>query len=121
MIRISDAEFEVMKIIWEKGEVTSQEIINELKEFKWNNNTIRTLLNRLIAKEAVKVSYKKSKAYIYVPLIDEEEYKQKRATGFVEKFFHGSLNEMLLNFVNTNELTKDNLEYLKGQIDKKVK
>ena len=121
MIRISDAEFEVMKIIWEKGEVTSQEIINELKEFKWNDNTVRTLINRLIAKKAVKVSSKQSKAYIYVPLIKEDEYKQKRATSFVKQFFHGSLNEMLLNFVNSNELTEENIDYLKGQIDKKVK
>lgn len=121
MIKISDAELEVMKIVWEEGEVTSQEIINRLKGFNWNDNTVRTLINRLIAKKAVGVSSKQSKAYIYVPLIKEDEYKQKRATNFVKQLFHGSVNEMMLNFVNSNELTKEDLDYLRGQIDKKVK
>ena len=121
MIKISDAELEVMKIIWEKGEVTSQEIINQLKDFKWNDNTVRTLINRLIAKKAVAVSSKKSKAYIYVPLIKEDEYTKKRATNFIKQFFHGSVNEMMLNFVNSNELTQDELNHLRNQIDKKIK
>lgn len=121
MVRISDAELEVMKIVWEKGEVTSQEIINRLKGFKWNDNTVRTLINRLIAKKAVGVSSKQSKAYIYVPLIKEDEYTKTRTTNFVKQFFHGSVNEMMLNFVNSNELTKDDLSYLRDQIDKKIK
>lgn len=121
MIKISDAELEVMKIIWEKGEVTSQEIINQLKDFNWNDNTIRTLLNRLISKKAVKVSCKQSKAYIYVPLVKEDDYRDRRADNFLKQFFHGSMNEMLLNLVNRNKLTKDELSFLKGQIDEKLK
>lgn len=121
MIKISDAELEVMKIVWEKGEVTSQEIINELKDFNWNDNTVRTLINRLIAKKAVGISAKQSKAYIYVPLIDEEPYKGKRATNFVKQLFHGSLNEMVLNFVDNNKYTKDDFNYLIKEINEKIK
>lgn len=121
MMRISDAELEVMKIIWEKGEVTSLEIINELKDFKWNDNTVRTLINRLIAKKAVKVADKSTKAYTYVALIEEDDYRNNRSTNFIRQFFHGSLNEMMLNFVDRNELTQDELIYLKDKIDKKIK
>lgn len=121
MIKISDAEIEVMKVIWEKGEVTSLEIINELKDFNWNDNTVRTLINRLISKKAVGVANKNAKAYTYVPLIKENEYKTKRSMNFVKQFFHGSVNEMILNFVDNNELTKEDLDYLRGEVDKKVK
>ena len=121
MKKISDAELEVMKIIWEKGEVTSLEIINELKDFKWNDNTVRTLINRLIAKKAVKVSDKSSKAYTYTALVNEEDYRNNRSDNFIRQFFHGSLNEMMLNFVDRNELTQDELIYLKDKIDKKIK
>ena len=55
MIRISEAEFEVMKVVWEVGEVTSQEIIKRLQSDKWNANTIRTLIKRLYDKGALKV------------------------------------------------------------------
>jgi len=62
MIKISDAEIEVMKVIWEKKEVTSLEIIQKLNDRNWNDNTIRTLINRLIAKKAVGIAKKEGKA-----------------------------------------------------------
>ena len=58
MVRISDAELEVMKVIWEEKEITSIEIIRKLDSNKWNNNTVRTLINRLIIKKAVGISQK---------------------------------------------------------------
>ena len=121
MVRISDAELEVMKIIWEKGEVTSLEIIKRLDYCKWNDNTIRTLINRLIAKKAVGISKKEGKTYTYVPLIKENEYRAKRTKGFIGQFYHGSVNEMLLNFVEENEVSKNDLQFLIDKIDEKKK
>ena len=119
MIRISDAEIEVMKIIWEEGEVTSLEIINKLKNFNWNDNTIRTLINRLIVKKAVGISKKEGKTYTYVPLIRENEYKIKRSKNFIKQFYNGSVQNMLLNFVECNEISKNELQFLIDRIDEK--
>ena len=102
MIRISDAEIEVMKIIWEEGDVTSLEIINKLKNFNWNDNTIRTLINRLIVKKAVGISKKEGKTYTYVPLIRENEYKIKRSKNFIKQFYNGSVQNMLMKFLKMN-------------------
>ena len=65
MIRISEAEFEVMKVVWEVGEVTSQEIIKRLQSDKWNANTIRTLIKRLYDKGALKVVKQEGRTYSY--------------------------------------------------------
>lgn len=119
MVRISDAELEVMKIIWEEKEVTSLEIIKKLENCKWNDNTIRTLINRLIAKKAVGISKKEGKTYTYVPLIKENEYKMKRSINFVKQFYNGSLNDMMLNFIDAKEMSKEDLQYLMDKIDKK--
>lgn len=119
MVRISDAELEVMKIVWEKREVTSLEIIKELKNFNWNDNTVRTLINRLIQKKAVGISKKEGKTYTYVPLIRENEYKIKRSKNFIKQLYHGSVREMLLNFVDNNELSSDELKSVLDEIDKK--
>lgn len=119
MVRISDAELEVMKIIWEEKEVTSLEIIKRLENCKWNDNTIRTLINRLIAKKAVGISKKEGKTYTYVPLIKENEYKMKRSINFVKQFYNGSLNDMMLNFIDAKEMSKEDLQYLMDKIDKK--
>lgn len=121
MVKISDAEIEVMKVIWEKKEVTSLEIIRELESHNWNDNTIRTLINRLIAKKAVGIAKKEGKTYTYVPLIKEDEYKAKRTSNLLKQLYHGSVNEMLLNFVDSNELSKNELKNLLDQIEDKIK
>lgn len=121
MVRISDAELEVMKIIWEKKEVTSIEIIKELEHCNWNNNTVRTLINRLISKKAVGISKREGKTYTYVPLIKEDDYKIKRSKNFVRQLYNGSIKDMLANFVDSDELTKDELSFLMDKINEKMK
>lgn len=121
MVRISDAELEVMKVIWEEKEVTSLEIINKLKHCNWNDNTVRTLINRLIAKKAVGISKREGKTYTYVPLIKENEYKIKRSRKFIGQFYNGSLNEMVLNFISSNEISQDEIQELAKTINKRTK
>jgi len=121
VVKITDAELEVMKIIWEQKEVTSIEIIQNLKHCNWNDNTVRTLINRLIAKKAVGISKKEGKTYTYVPLIKENEYRIKRSKNFVKQFYNGSLSQMMLSFIDSNELSKDELRGLMGKINEKLK
>ena len=121
MVRISDAEMEVMKVIWKKKEVTSLEIINSLKAHNWNDNTVRTLINRLIMKKAVGISKKEGKTYTYVPIVKEDEYKVKRTKNFVKQLYDGSLNEMVLSFMDHNEISKNDLKVLLDEIESKLK
>ena len=46
MIKLSECELEVMNVIWRKNTITSGEVIQALKEKKWNENTIRTFIKR---------------------------------------------------------------------------
>lgn len=119
MIKISDAELEVIKVIWKMKEVTSLEVIKQLEHCNWNDNTIRTLINRLIAKKVVGISKKEGKTYKYVPLIDEKAYKIKRAKKFINQIYNGSVSDMLLDFIETGKLTKNDLEAIIKLIDKK--
>lgn len=119
MIKISNAEIEVMKVIWSKKEVTSLEIIRELERHNWNNNTIRTLIGRLISKKAVGVGKKEGKTYTYVPLIKESEYKAKRIKDLIQQLFHDSFNEMLISYICNNELNIKELNELIEIINKR--
>jgi len=121
MIKISDAEMEVMKVIWNKKEVTSQEIINQLEGHDWNDNTVRTLINRLISKKAVGISKKEGKTYTYVSLVNENDYKVKKMKNVIKQLYNGSFNEMLLNFIDSNEITKNELKELMNEINEKMK
>ena len=117
MIKITDAELKIMQIIWEKENITSNEIIEQLKDNEWNDNTTRTLIKRLLNKKAIKIVGKQNKQYTYQAIITEEEYKIEESQNFVQKIYNGSINEMIFNFVKQEKLTKEDLKELMKKIE----
>lgn len=118
MIKLSDAEICIMHIIWNKGRATSFEIIDEVKKNKkLSENTIRTLLARMVKKEAIKIGEKNGKTYTYYPLIEQNAFLKEEGNNFLEKIYQGAMNTMLLNFVKENKLTKKDIEDLLNKID----
>ncbi len=103
MIKISNAELEVMKIIWKDKAVTSKQIIEQVKKFNGNDNTVRTLIKRLVDKKAVDISEKNGKQYTFVPLIDEEEYKSEVKQKFLKTFFNGSALDFVKFLMDNDE------------------
>ena len=72
-MQISDAEWQVMKIIWMQGEQTSTDLIKVLeKRFSWSKSTIQTLLARLVEKECL-TREKQGKSFIYSPIITKDD------------------------------------------------
>lgn len=115
---ISDAELEVMQFLWKNGESTSVEIVKHVSQkSEWKNNTIMTLVSRLVSKGFVEAMKNKGKLIIYKPIISEEKYKTKETNSFIEKMYEGSLNNMLVAFAKSKKLTKEDLEDLMKLID----
>ena len=118
--KISDSEWEVMKIIWSKEEITANEIIESLNgKQEWKNTTVKSLINRLLNKEAIGFR-KNGKEYFYYPLISEEECIKEESQSFLKKVFNGSLNEMVLNLVKSEKLTKDDINELRDILNNKL-
>ena len=113
MKNISEAELEVMQVLWSKGESTSLEIISEVKKKKeWKNNTIMTLVSRLVNKEFIDVIREDKSLLVYKPKVSEYEYKSKETNNFIDKLYNGSINNMLVAFAKSNKLSKKDLEDL---------
>ena len=118
MNKITEAELEIMKVLWENKEATSLQIIDEVsKTTDWNKNTIKTLISRLVEKEVSSVDKNKGNLYLYTPNISIEEYKSEENKNFLKKLYNGSINDMLLTFAKSNELTRKDLEELMKLID----
>lgn len=113
---ISEAEHQVMKIIWNDHPITAMEIIKNLTRITdWKPNTIKTFINRLLKKGAV--GYNKSgKEYNYYPLIEEADYVKSESRLFLKRIFGGSLKPMLVTMVENEDLTLEDIEDLKGRI-----
>ena len=66
MIKLSDCEIYIMHVIWTNEETTSFDILDKVKEDKkLSENTVRTLLARMVKKKAIYISSKTGKTYTY--------------------------------------------------------
>ncbi len=111
---ITDAELQIMNILWEAEPLTLNEIVNQLsyKEIK-NKSTIKTLLYRLVEKGSVKSSTAENKKEnLFKTAISQEQYLKKANENFLEKLYNGSTNKLLLNFVEDKKITKKDLQEL---------
>jgi BlaI family penicillinase repressor len=112
--RISDTEWEVMRIIWNRYPITANEIIEQLvaKDPSWHPKTARTLLNRLVRKKALDYEARGRK-YVYSPLVNEDLSISTASESFLERVFGGGLKPMLSYFVEKQRLSKQELEELR--------
>lgn len=110
---ITDAELEIMKLLWQNKALTLNKIVENLsKEEKKNKSTIKTLLYRLIEKGSLKSIEHNSKENEYIAIITKEEYLKKENDTFLKKLYNGSTNKLLLNFVEEKKISKQDLKDL---------
>ena len=86
--QISEAEFEVMKIVWKYAPINTNEITERLRlATTWSPKTIHTLIKRLVTKGAL--SYEKQgRIFVYTPLVGEKEYIEQESSSFLKRFYH---------------------------------
>ena len=113
MSDISNAEIEVLNVLWNQSPLSAQEIIEILNlDKQWHEKTVKTLLNRLVKKEAVGFK-KQQRRYLYSPLIEQESYQQKASQSLIERLFSGQLSPLVAGFAKKNDLQKDDIDSLK--------
>jgi BlaI family penicillinase repressor len=119
--RISETEWEVMKICWARSPVTAQEIIDTLAaQDDWHPKTVKTLLNRLVKKRALGFK-KEGRAYLYEPLVTERDCITAESKSFLDRVFDGALSPMLAHFVESRKLSPKEVAELKTLLKHKEK
>lgn len=119
--RISETEWEVMKICWAKSPVAAQEIIETLSaQDDWHPKTVKTLLNRLVKKRALGFK-KEGRAYLYQPLVAENDCVTAESKSFLDRVFGGSLQPMLAHFVENRRLSPKEIAGLQTLLKPKKK
>lgn len=120
--QISDAEWNIMNVVWENEKCTANEIVDALStETTWKSKTIKTMINRLVKKGALsyELDDEDKKTYHYFSNVSESECVKEARDSFVKRVFKGSLNAMMVNFVKEGELTEEEIRELKDILDKK--
>lgn len=121
-IQISDAEWEIMKVLWQSPGLTATEVAERLADAKqWHLKTVRTLLDRLLKKEVLEAT-SVERLYRYTPLISREECVSQASSSFLAKVFDGAFTPMVAHFVKNSPLSKKDraeLERILGKYDDK--
>jgi BlaI family penicillinase repressor len=119
--RISETEWEVMKVVWSHAPVTAAGIIERLvaQDSTWHPKTARTLLNRLVRKKAL--GYRREgRGYVYRPLVAEKDCVAAATESFLDRVFGGALEPMLAHFVEHRRLTPAEIRELQRILSRKV-
>src|SRR5262245_54060676 len=99
-VRISDAEWQVMQVVWERKAATAAEVIAALAAAtEWRHRTIRTLLARLVDK-GVLAAEADGNRYLYRPLVSRGKCVRAESQSFLKRVFGGDAGELLVHFVH---------------------
>ncbi len=116
MIKITDAESQVMDVVWRDGEAAADLILREVGEPNgWAETTTRTLITRLLRKKAL-TSVRDGGRVLYRPLIDRTQYVQSESQGLLDRLFDGEVGPLVAHFAQTKALTPRDIETLKRLI-----
>lgn len=117
MIQISEAESLVMDVLWQSSPLAAEEVVAVLSERQaWQEATVKTLLNRLLNKQAI-AAEKDGRRFLYRPLLQRDDYLQHQSSSLVDRLFDGRLAPLVSHFSANRTLSADDIAELKQLIE----
>ncbi|NDO47822.1 BlaI/MecI/CopY family transcriptional regulator [Clostridium sp. MD294] len=119
MPKISDAEMEIMKIIWNNNNpLTSKQIIELIPNNQWKTTTVLTLLSRLVDKGFLKAE-RKGRNHLYSYILSYKEYSKLCSKKLINKFYQGSFKNFFAALYADNEISQEDLYELREMLNKR--
>lgn len=110
---LTNAEFKLMELIWDKGEISSNSLVKECMDcFDWKKSTTYTNLKKLVEKKMVC----NLDAIVRV-LVSREEYENRQRKDIIKQYFSNSLPKFVLTFIKEENLTKKDIIELEKMIE----
>ncbi len=116
-ISISDAEWQVMNVIWEGQPMTAQDAIGKLAEFEWAAATVKTMLHRLMKKDVLTYEPQGNR-YVYRARARRADCVRQASRSFLERVFGGESAPLLVHFLRSSKLTAAEIAQLRDILDK---
>ena len=107
--RISEAEHAVMEVLWDTSPATAADVSDALSQERgWSLATVKTLLGRLVQKQAISAS-PDGRRYLYAPLIERSDYIGTESKRLVDRLFGGRAASLVAHLADQEALTEDDL------------
>jgi len=116
-MRISAAESEILKVLWqENGPVPAERVVALLGAHRpWSAGTVRTFLARLMRKKVV-AAQREGRRYLYRPLLSRADYVHRESRNLIDRFFNGRVAPFVTQFSERQRLSKKEINELKALI-----
>lgn len=114
-MQISDAEAVVMEVLWQRAPLAAEEVIAALRARDWAEPTIKTWLNRLLAKGAI-AAERDGRRYLYRPLLQREAWVARQSEQFIERVFEGRVAPLVAHFSERGQLSPQDIAELRRLI-----
>jgi BlaI family penicillinase repressor len=123
--RISESEWEVMRVLWDAEKpLAAAEVTQRLEgRADWKPKTVRTFLTRLAKKQAIsaeKIGPAGFELLHYAPLVDEPTTLHAEQETFLGRFFGGTIQSMLAAYIESGNISQDDLRELRAMIDREM-
>jgi predicted transcriptional regulator len=110
---ISEAEAVVMEVLWRQSPRSAEEILAEVGPRQgWQEGTVKSLLNRLLKKKAVKAE-REGRRYLYAPRLTREQYVAQESKGFIDRLFDGRIAPLVAHFSEQRKLSRRDVAELR--------
>jgi predicted transcriptional regulator len=114
---ISEAESRVMEILWRSAPQGSEDLASALQaDTGWHENTVRTLLNRLVRKGAVRAE-REGRRYLYSPVLTREQWQAHESRSLLDRVFGGRVAPLLVHFGRNEKLSAKDVVELRKLVD----
>lgn len=114
---ISEAEAVVMEVLWRQAPRSAEEILAEVGPRQgWQEGTVKSLLNRLLKKKAVKAE-RDGRRYLYAPRLTREQYVLQESKGLIDRLFDGRIAPLVAHFSDQRKLSRKDIAELRKLLD----
>jgi len=114
---ISDAESQVMEVLWTSAPLAAEDVAAALADKQdWQLATVKTLLNRLLKKGAIRAE-QDGRRYLYAPLLARADWVHAQSLGLLDRLFGGSLAPLVAHFSSRRKLKASDVAALKKLIE----
>ena len=116
MSKISGAESHIMEALWTQGPMTAEEIVQTVGPAQsWGEATVKTLINRLLKKQAL-ASERTGGRAMYQPIISRAEFLTGESQGLLDRLFGGQIAPLVAHYARHRDVSPEELARLKSLI-----
>ena len=116
-MQISEAESVVMEVLWQRHPLAADEVAAAVADAQsWQEATVKTLLNRLLNKGAIRAE-KDGRRYLYAPVLKREDWLLDESQGLLQRLFGGRVAPLVAHFSQHRKLSRKDIAELRKLLE----